>query len=62
MKHLSGRGILDRGTLARRTPMGRLGHPGEIGAAAAFSACDACSFLTGEAPTADGGGSAYGDV
>jgi NAD(P)-dependent dehydrogenase (short-subunit alcohol dehydrogenase family) len=36
-------------------PLGRLGHPGEIAAVAAFLAGDDASFVTGQAFTADGG-------
>jgi NAD(P)-dependent dehydrogenase (short-subunit alcohol dehydrogenase family) len=57
---LSAKGILDRDMLARRTPMGRIGTPAEIGEVAVFLASPASSFITGEILTADGGWSAYG--
>jgi len=57
---LSARGVLDAAQLARRTPMGRIGKPEEIGEVAVFLASPAASFITGEIVTADGGWSAYG--
>jgi NAD(P)-dependent dehydrogenase (short-subunit alcohol dehydrogenase family) len=62
VQRLSAQGILDTQTLAARTPMGRLGTPEEMGAAAVFLASDDASFITGEVLTADGGWSAYGYV
>jgi NAD(P)-dependent dehydrogenase (short-subunit alcohol dehydrogenase family) len=62
VQRLSAQGILDTQTLAGRTPMGRLGTPDEMGAAAVFLASDDASYVTGEVLTADGGWSAYGYV
>jgi len=56
---LAAQGILDTQKLAQRTPMGRLGTPDEMGAAAVFLAGDESSFVTGSILTADGGWQAY---
>ena len=57
---LTARGIVDADRLARRTPMGRIGTPEEIGEVAVFLASSAASFITGEILTVDGGWSSYG--
>jgi NAD(P)-dependent dehydrogenase (short-subunit alcohol dehydrogenase family) len=38
-----------------RTPLGRIGHPDEIAAIAAFLASDEASYITGQTIYADGG-------
>ena len=38
-----------------RTPLGRVGEPGEIGSVAAFLASDAASYVTGQVLYVDGG-------
>jgi 3-oxoacyl-[acyl-carrier protein] reductase len=48
------------GDVARRTPMGRYGQPGEIAKTVAFLASDDASFITGASIAVDGGWLAHG--
>jgi Tropinone reductase 1 len=41
--------------IIKRTPMGRLGEPGEVAAAAAFLCMPAASYITGQCIAIDGG-------
>ncbi len=43
-----------------RTPMGRVGEPAEVAAAAAFLCMPAASYITGQCLAVDGGFSVYG--
>jgi NAD(P)-dependent dehydrogenase (short-subunit alcohol dehydrogenase family) len=53
-------GLLER-CLVERTPVRRLGDPGEIAAVVAFLAGTEADFLTGATIVVDGGWTAYGD-
>lgn len=44
-----------RRAIACRTPIGRVGAPGDVAETALFLASDAASFLTGQAIAVDGG-------
>lgn len=43
-----------------RTPLGRIGEPEEVGAAAAFLCLPAAGYITGQCLSVDGGFTAYG--
>jgi len=47
-------------SFAEMSPLGRIGRPEEIAAAALFFASEASSFVTGVALPVDGGYTAYG--
>lgn len=48
-------GKMQRDTLVRQVPLGRIGEPSEIASLAVFLASDAASFITGSAYRVDGG-------
>ncbi len=54
------RGILQEAEaiIAQRTPMGRIGRPGELKGLAVFLAAPASSYITGQAIAVDGGATA----
>lgn len=47
------------GRLAARVPLGRIGHPEEIGGVVAFLASDASTYINGETISVDGGWTAW---
>jgi 3-oxoacyl-[acyl-carrier protein] reductase len=51
----SGRPAVVRRDWEKRIPLGRYGHPEEIGAAGAFLLSPAASYITGSLLTVDGG-------
>jgi NAD(P)-dependent dehydrogenase (short-subunit alcohol dehydrogenase family) len=52
--------VIDEDVLVRRTPMGRLGLPGEIAQAVLFLLSEAASFVNGVNLPVDGGWTAFG--
>jgi 3-oxoacyl-[acyl-carrier protein] reductase len=46
----------NRGRIARRTALGRLGAPADVVGAVAFLASPAAAFITGQVLPVDGGG------
>jgi 3-oxoacyl-[acyl-carrier protein] reductase len=46
----------NRGRIARRTPLGRLGTPADVVGAIEFLTSPAAAFITGQVLTIDGGG------
>ena len=59
---LIARGRLDKESLKRRTPLGRLGTEDEVADCALFLASDRARFITGQIVGIDGGWTAYGYV
>lgn len=49
-----------RSAVLARTPLGRVGQPGEVARAIAFLCMDASSYITGQTLAIDGGFSVYG--
>ena len=62
LRALIKQGKLDLEALQRRTPLGRLGTPEEIGNAAVFLVSDEANYITGATLAVDGGWSAYGYI
>jgi len=60
LRDLAARGRLDPEQLRRRTPLGRLGQPGEMADLAVFLASRQAAYITGHTLVADGGWSRYG--
>jgi NAD(P)-dependent dehydrogenase (short-subunit alcohol dehydrogenase family) len=55
-------GLLDEETLAKRTPLGRIGTPDDVGKAVLFLISEDADFITGHTLVVDGGWSAYGFI
>lgn len=53
-------GFLDRDKVLERTPLGRLGQPGEVATCIAFLLSRDASYITGQTIFVDGGWSAWG--
>ena len=62
LKRRAEAGILDRQSIAERTPVGRWGTPDDIAKAALFLASRDASFITGTTLVVDGGLSIRGDA
>ena len=60
MEQLNREGRLDFDKLIGRTPLGRLGEPGEMAELAMFLASESATFITGQVFVADGGWTANG--
>ena len=57
---LADEGKIDLARLEARTPMGRIGEPGDVALAATFLLSDLSQYITGTVLPVDGGWTAYG--
>lgn len=55
-------GLLDEATLAKRTPLGRIGTPQDVANAVLFLISEGANFITGHTLVVDGGWTAYGFI